>query len=61
MLDQPPQNQSFLERLKAKRAEVPFIERQEHHHNLAAAPHREKSDFLKASGATSSKASKGLL
>jgi hypothetical protein len=48
MSDQPPQNQSFMERLKARqaeqaqmvvqieRAEVSFIERKEHHHHHAA-------------------------
>ena len=55
MSDQTPQNQSFLERLKAKqaeqaqtvvrveRAEVSFIERQEHHHHAApAAPENKR-------------------
>jgi hypothetical protein len=48
MSDQPSQNASFMERLKAKQAEqaqtvvqvelaeVSFIERQEHHHHHAA-------------------------
>ena len=48
MSDQPSQNQSFMERLKAKQpeqaqtvvqvelAEVSFIERQEHHHAAPA-------------------------
>jgi hypothetical protein len=62
MSDQPPQNQSFMERLKAKqaeqaqtvvhveRAEVSFIERQEHHHHHAAPPTSGKERFLEGLG-----------
>ena len=61
MSDQPPQNQSFLERLKAKQAEqaqtvvqvelaeVSFIERHEHHHH-AAPPASGKERFLDGLG-----------
>jgi hypothetical protein len=62
MSDQPPQNQSFMERLKAKRAEqaqmvvqveraeVSFIERQDHHHHHAAPPASAKERFLEGLG-----------
>ncbi len=62
MSDQPPQNQSFMERLKARQAEqaqvvvqaelaeVSFIERQEHHHHHAAPPASGKERFLEGLG-----------
>jgi hypothetical protein len=61
MPNQPPQNQSFLERLEAKqaaqaqvvvqveRAEISFIERQEHHHHAASAASG-KERFLEGLG-----------
>ncbi len=61
MSDQQPQAQSFMERLKAKqaeqaqtvvqieRAEVSFIERQEHHHHTAPAASG-KARFLEGLG-----------
>ena len=61
MSDQPPQNQSFMERLKAKQAEqaqvvvqvergeVSFIERQEHHHHATPAASG-KERFLEGLG-----------
>ena len=62
MSDQPLQNASFMERLKAKqaeqaqivvqveRAEVSFIERQDITITTPRRPRREKSGFWKASG-----------
>ena len=61
-MSQPPQNQSFMERLKAKQAEqaqtvvqvelaeVSFIERQEHHHHHAAPAASGKERFLESLG-----------